>query len=657
MGKSFWAALAVLLAGAAEAQNAPLLYANFQDHEVLQRDKPIPVWGTDEPGAKVTVTVASESASAVADAAGKWQAVLAPLKAGGPYDLEAASTSGRLQVISDVMIGDVYLCSGQSNMEFPTEFASGYTNDLDGATNTMIRLFHVERFASVTPRDSYGAGASWAVTSPQTVRDFSAVCYFFGRALQPKLNVPVGLVESSWGGTMITAWIGADEVRALGTYQPELDAMAHYATDPEAAKKAWLQFIDGWWQAHDPASATSPAWRDPAYDDASWDEIVPTGYWNSWGVKALGDFAGIVWLRKTVTLTADQAKGEAVLSLGPIDDVDTSWVNGVQVGGEDGWDIPRVYKVPAGTLHAGKNLIAVGVLALSSGGGLWGPADAKTLQFADGSKMVLDTPWRTRISAPLSETGGIPHAPWLPENGIAMLYNGMIAPLSPIGLSGIIWYQGESDTWQPEEYGRLLGGLIDDWRGKFGADLPFLVVQLPNYGAPATKPEQSDWAELRESQRHVADSVPNTGLAVTIDLGQRDNIHPTDKQAVGARLALLAEKLIYKMDIVASGPTPLAAVREGDKIRVSFANLADGLAIYEAGRPISFQLCDAKEQCRFVDATLQQNAILLDAAAMPDAASVRYCWADSPLCNVYNAAGLPAVPFELPIASATRPRK
>ncbi|MDE1938531.1 MAG: sialate O-acetylesterase [Alphaproteobacteria bacterium] len=638
-------------------QVPPLLYALFQDHEVLQRDKPIHIWGTAKPADTVTVSLAGETAAATVDVDGKWEAVLPPLKAGGPYELTASSSSGQMQTNKDVLIGDVYLCSGQSNMEFPLRLASNYDADLNSASNPNIRLLHVERFSSATPRTTFGAAAEWSVTSPQTAKEFSAACYFFGRDLQPAVNVPIGLVEDAWGGSVIEAWLSDKTLQNVGGYEGELAVLHNYVTDPKAALEKWRKVTDNWWHEHDPGSAATPAWNSPAFDDSSWPTHMLAGDWEGWGVGALLNFDGTAWFRKTITLTAEQAKGAATLALGPVDDVDTTWVNGVEVGGQLGWDTPRVYTIPAGTLHEGKNLIAVGVLDLGAGGGIWGPATDKTLALADGTTIMLDTPWRYHISADIAQTGPMPSAPWLDASGLTMLYNGMITPLGHIGLKGIVWYQGESNTWEPEKYGKLLKSLIGSWRDKFGKDLPFLNVQLPNYGPHSTVPTDSQWAELREQQRLVANEVPNSGLAVTIDLGEPDFIHPTDKQDVGARLALLAEHLVYGMNVVASGPTPVTAVRKRNTVAISFAHTDSGLLAYENNRPVSFQVCDKARRCRFVDAKQNKYTIDLDVTHIRDAAMVRFCWADSPICNIYNGYDLPAVPFELPITDATRRRK
>ncbi|MGC9953630.1 MAG: sialate O-acetylesterase [Rhizomicrobium sp.] len=634
-----------------------LLYTTFQDHAVLQRDKPIQVWGLTSPGAQVSVTLAGETADATADVSGKWEAVLAPLKAGGPYQMTAHSSAGKTQTVKDVLIGDVYLCSGQSNIELPVRMVMSSDVEMAGATNTKIRLMTVHRFPSATPRDTFGADASWSVTNPASVKEFSAICYFFGRELQSATNVPIGLIHASWGGSVIQAWLSADKVRELGGYQQQLDILSIYVTAPDAAKKKWQEIANTWWREHDPASAATPAWSDPATDDSAWPQIIPTGWWKTWGVAELKTFSGIVWFRTTVNLTAAQAKGGAVLSIGPVNDFDTTWVNGVQAGVGEGWDLKRVYDLPDGTLHEGKNVIAVGVLSLGSEGGMWGSADEKVLKLADGTSIKLNTPWRYHRSAPQSQTGGMPHAPWRNENGLTLLTNGMIAPLGPTAVSGILWYQGESNTYEAQKYERLLTGLIADWRQKFGSDVPFLVVQLPAYGPPSVAPEESQWADLREAQRRVAEQTPKAGLAVTIDLGDRQNLHPVVKQEVGRRLALIAERLIYGLDVADSGPTPVSALRTGNVIAVRFANLAKGFAVYESNRPISFQVCDKAKHCSFVDATQNKDEIDLDAAHIRDAATVRYCWADSPICNVYNSEGLPAVPFEIPIADTTRLRK
>jgi sialate O-acetylesterase len=626
-----------------------LLYTTFQDHAVLQRDKPIPVWGLASPSAEVDVAFAGKSAHATADASGNWHTELSPMSAGGPFELAVTSSTGQTQTVKDVMVGDVYLCSGQSNMEMPLRLATNYDYEIQSAKNTSIRLFHVQRFPSPTPHETFGTDASWAVTSPDTVKEFSAVCYYFGREVQPAAGVAIGLIEDAWGGSAIQAWISRKGLHALGGYEEPLEILDTYARDPKAAEVKWRAMAHAWWMSHDPALAASPRWSDPSYDDSGWDKAVPVGKFSTWKVPALKTFDGIVWVRKSFDVTAAQAGGAATISLGAISRTDTTWVNGVDVGAFDGYDIKRVYEIPAGTLREGKNLVAVGVLA---GDGLLSPAEEMTVRFADGSVTALTGPWRYKLSAPFVQTGRTPHVPWLNQNGVSVLHNGMIAPLGGTQIRGVLWYQGEADTWQSKEYERLLPALIADWRAKFGADTPFFIAQLTSFGPTATKPQRSDWAALRDVQRRIVEKTPNTALAVTIDLGARDNIHPAAKQELGRRLALLAERSIYGLNIVDRGPTPVAATREGKTVFVKFDNVAAGLSAYEWDRVIGFSLCDAAGNCSFADGAVQHDQIKIDSAAK--AATVRYCWADSPLCNLTNSEGLPAGTFEIPISTGKK---
>jgi sialate O-acetylesterase len=627
----------------------PLVNSTIQDHAVLQRGKPVPIWGKARAGEDVSVTLAGEQASATADGDGNWHLTLEPLEAGGPYQMTVTAGSVRVQTINDVMIGDVYLCSGQSNMEWPLVMAMHGAADAAAADNPMIRLLTVHRDASATPRTELAADDRWSVADPETVKDFSAVCYSFGHDLQPKAGVAIGLIDSVWGGSPIQPWMSRGALHTIGGFDQQLDLLSLYTTSPQAAESKWRGLTDAWWRAHDPAMTAQPAWSDPAYDDSAWSSAVPTGSWKDWGAPALKGFDGIIWFRKAVTLNKAQTYGPAELSLGPIDQADKTFVNGVEVGGSEGWNNQRTYSVPEGILHEGENVIAV---AAFGGDGMSGP---RSLAFANGTAIKLDTPWRYRVSAPVDQTGVIPHTPWLNELGLTMLYNGMIAPLGRTPLSGILWYQGESNTGEAAGYGRLLSGLVADWRGQFGADVPFFIVQLPGYGPPDTAPRPSSWAQLREAQRQVTLATPNTALAVTIDLGDRANLHPVDKQEVGRRLALLADRMIYHHDVVDSGPVAVSAVHTANTVAVRFTSLAQGFAIYEAANPLGFQICDGANGCRYANATTGRDEIDLDASTMPDVTSVRFCWADSPICNVYNSAGLPAVPFEMTVTEAAQP--
>lgn len=636
---------AVMKLAPSGTENAPkplsLLYTTFQDHAVLQRGKPIPVWGLTAPGATVNVKLAGQSAQAKADDTGHWRLTLAPLAAGGPYTLSAQSSNGESQSLNDVMLGDVYLCSGQSNMEMPLRLATNYDGELLGATNPQIRLFHVQRHSSPVPKSVFGADASWAVTSPQSAKEFSATCYYFGRDLQPHAGVAIGLIEDAWGGSTIQAWISRDKLAALGGYEPSLEILKAYAVSPKDGEAQWLALVRAWFEAHDPAMKEN--WFAPYFDDSGWDELMATGGWRPW--PKLASFDGIVWLRKTITLSAAEADGLATLTLGKMSDNDITFVNGSAVGAGEGYDVVRNYPLPTGTLHAGQNTIAIGV---QMGGAFLDSADKMSLKLADGTTKPITGPWKWKASLPSSQTGRLPHQPWLNQFGTSVLYNGMITPLGETKLRGAVWYQGESDSWQPQEYGRLLTALMEDWRSKFGADTPFLIVQLPGYGPQGTAPRDTDWARTREVQRKAANEIPNAALAVTIDLGSPDNIHPQAKQEVGRRLSLAARKLVYGETINLS-PAPIAAIKHGKTVTVSFSNSGSGLQAREWHRAIGFSLCETADKCRYADGIVNKDSVTLDMQNQPKATLVRFCWSDSPICNLYNDSGLPAVPFELPI--------
>ena len=627
---------------AVATQAAPLLDAMFQDHAVLQRDRPVVVWGRAEPGATVAVSLASARAQAVAGPDGTWRIDMPAMPAGGPYAL-TARTDGGSQSVVDVMVGDVWLCSGQSNMEFAVRQATNAESEIANARDDGLRLFLVGRSSLPAPSDTPRQVGQWRTTSPESVRDFSAACYFMGRDLRRTENVPVGLIAASWGGSIIEDWLSREAVEKLGGYEQALNALDAYARDPSRGDAIWREVTQAWWAANDPG--TKQGWHLPRTNDADWAPIPAEGFWES-TVPDLATFDGIVWLREEVELTAAQSRQPAMLELGPVDDADVTWVNGEYVGGQQGWDTPRTYDIPAGTLKAGRNLIAVGVLDTNGGGGAWGPAANKRLVLADGTTVALSSGWRHRVAAPLGDLPNPPRTPWIGGSGTTTLYNGMIAPLGPYGLKGMAWYQGESNVGDYVGYRRLLPALFADWRARFeNLEMRMLVVQLADFGPASSKPTNSYWAALRESQRTVVNADPLAGLAVAIDIGDRYDIHPTNKLEVGRRLALEARRLDGQVQPVS--PQPTAVTRAADGIHIRYAASAQLIA-YGSNRPIGFELCGTDDACRFVDASLVGEEVVL-ASATPADIKVRFCWADSPVCNLYGPAGLSAVPFEADI--------
>ncbi|WP_394695872.1 sialate O-acetylesterase [Pseudoxanthomonas japonensis] len=647
-------ALALLfIGGGARAQDAPLLHALFQDHAVLQRERPIPVWGTADAGATVSVTLARETVTTQAGTDGRWRATLRPAAAGGPYELVARAGQA-MQVVRDVMIGDVWLCSGQSNMELPVWRALDASSEIASASHPRIRLFTVPQVAAVMPQATFPSATAWKVASPETVRDFSAACFYFARELQKTVDVPMGLIQAAWGGSRIEAWTGADALRAGGGAEEALDVLALYAHDPAAALAQWGRHWERWWTTRPGAVAGDRPWRSDA-PDAGWREAPASlGAWERWGVPALADYNGMVWYRAQVTLTAAQAATSATLELAPADETDMTWVNGRAVGSEYGAGEPRHYRLPPGLLKAGANTVVVNVLDTYRDGGLAGPASAHALRFDDGTRVALDASWRYKL-APGDDAP--PGAPWQAANGLSTLYNGMIAPLGDYGLRGMLWYQGESNTGEGAAYAARLRTLRDDWRRQFGSRMPLLVVQLAGYGMPPSAPVDSGWAELREAQRQVVAEDAHSGLVVAIDIGDAYDIHPPNKQELGRRLARVARHVVYgERALAPSGPVVHEATRAADGVRVAFGGVTGALTTTGANGPIGFELCDAQARCRYADATLEGNTVVLRGADLVDATRVRYCWADGPVCTLRDTAGLPAGPFELSLTTPEVPR-
>ena len=636
-------------AAAAAETTVPLLHAMFRDHAVVQRDAPIRVWGQATPREPVTITFAGKNARSRADDRGHWEAQLPALPAGGPYELTVTAGGGAAQTAKDVLVGDVWLCSGQSNMALQVNRTLDARTEMADAHNDSIRMLTVADAISATPLDTFAKPPAWLPTTPQNVPEFSAVCYYFARELQKTVAVPMGLLNIAWGGARIEAWMSAPALRAAGGFDRELDIVSLYARDPLAAAARWGERWAAWWHALPGIGAEDEPWNPARGDAAGWrDASRELGGYQQWSVPELADFNGMMWYRTTVRLTAAQAAQDANVAIGIADEIDETWVNGRLVGSHYGGD-QREYPLPHTVLHEGDNRVVVNVLNTYKDGGLVGPRSAQAIRFADGSSVPFDAPWQYRALP--REYKWPPGAPWTSAYGLSTLYNGMLAPVGRYGLRGALWYQGESNTGDPGKYRTLLAGLRKDLRARFGAQLPLLVVQLANYGSAPTHPGESQWAELREAQRLAVAEDARSGLAVTIDIGDNYDVHPPNKQEAGRRLARAARHVIFgESALPASGPIPTRARRDGDSIAVTFGDVTDRLVAHGADGPVGFELCGAQPgSCRYAIAEIRGDDVLLRAANVGDAARVRYGWADSPVVTLFDGAGLPAGPFELTI--------
>ena len=638
----------VLGAAEAAASGAALLAPIFQDHMVLQRSPAIAIWGRALAGDFVTVQFANATERVQADERGHWRAAVSSA-AGGPFTLSVRSDGGAQQIVQDVLVGDVYLCSGQSNMEMPVKWAANAAAEIAAAGNDSIRMVTVPQRASATPQLDFAGPIAWQTALPATVGDWSAACYFFARDLQPRLRIPIGLVNASWGGSNIRPWISARSLEALPDYASDLQILDLFARDQAAAQQRYAAQWEQWWRARSGDQSGAEPWSPRAFDSRRW-HLAPAalGNYQAWGVPELRDFLGMLWYRTVVHLTAAQASQPAWLDLGGADEVDETWLNGIAIGNSFGFGTERTYRIPGGVLHAGENALVVNVLNTYAGGGLVGDPTHRAVRFADGERIPLDGTWYYQAAA--HAIGSPRRAPWESIAGVTTLFNGMIAPLGPMGLRGVIWYQGESNTGEPDTYQALLAGLMTDWRQQFGQQLSFLVVQLPDFGARTTAPTESGWAGVREAQRRAVAADTHAGLIVTIDIGDVGNLHPPDKQDVGQRAALAARKLIYSEPVAAAGPVALAASLDASEVVVRFHDDGGGLVSYSHLGPVAFELCGAAiDSCRFVEARIHDSEVRLAIPSGMNAVRVRHCWGDSPLCNLYDRAGLPAGPFELPV--------
>jgi sialate O-acetylesterase len=456
----------------------------------------------------------------------------------------------------------------------------------------------------------------------------------------------MGLITSAWGGAKIQSWMSKESLHAAGEYDALLALLDQYATDRVGAGARFGKLWETWWHEQLAMDASDEPWSTTRELKGIWrDAPAALGAWETWGDPELAAFNGMVWYRTTVQLTAPQAAQSAVLALGSIDEVDQTWVNGQPVG-SSGPDVQREYALPRNLLKTGANVIVVNALDTYGAGGMYGPAQ-RALRFADGSAVLLKGPWRYRITANM---GRALRAPWDSVGGLTTIHNGMIAPLGAYTLRGALWYQGESNTEEASRYQSLLGGLVADWRKKYGTELPFLVVQLANYGQAPTQPGESTWAELREAQRLTVTKDPRAGLVITVDIGDRYDIHPANKQEVGRRLARAARRVVYGEAIAPSGPVPLAARRQGSSVVVTFGDITKRLIAYGADGPIGFELCGAGPgSCRYANAVIQTDRVVLDAPNQVAPVKVRYCWANSPVCTLYDESHLPAGPFEIKV--------
>jgi sialate O-acetylesterase len=609
----------------------------LSDNMVLQRDIPVNIWGWANPGEKVTVVFNNQKVSAKAAKNGEWKVQLKPLAAGGPFEITIKGKNSI--VLKNILVGDVWLCGGQSNMEWPLSRSRNWSTDKNSTDNPNIRLFYVPKRMSLKPLSNTNE-AMWQPCNQETAGSFSAIGYYFGKNLQKELNIPIGLINSNWGGTDIETWISLETMYADKDYTAIIDKLK--ASDLDKLQKEAEENLRKWQHAisnEDPGIVNQ--WFAVETDAKDWKSMRLPQAWEGAGLPALD---GVVWFRKEVKIPAALAGKEALISLGPIDDSDETYLNGVKIGKtENKYDMPRVYKVPSGVLKEGINVIAIKVIDTGGGGGLWGMDNQLFLEAGD-SKFILADNWQYKVGLDLPA----PRETSSPNSFPSLLYNGMINPLLNFPIKGVIWYQGENNAGNYMKYRSLFPAMIKDWRSKWNiGDFTFLFAQLANYMEPPQLPQQSTWAGLREAQTMTL-SVPNTGMAVIIDIGEAKDIHPRNKDDVGYRLTLAALNKAYGKDLVYSGPIYKSMKVEGDRIMLEFDHVGSGLMIKDKyGYMKAFAVAGEDKKFVWAKAWLTpDNKVVVSSDKVKNPVAVRYAWADNPDdANLYNAEGLPASPF------------
>ena len=625
-----------------------ILPSVFSDNMVLQQKTDAPIWGNAKAGKTVIVITSwdNNKYTTTAAADGSWSVKVKNPTAGfTPYTISISD--GKTLKLNNILIGDVWICSGQSNMEMPLAGwgkVKNYEQEIADANYPAIRLLHVSKVTSDVPLDNAKLEkGGWTPCSPVSIPNFSSVAYFFGRDLLKHVNIPIGLINIAWGGTLAEAWTSKEALLTMPDFQtaipvPSILSTAEQEKIYKAGMEEWLQKLS---VADRGCKGTKAIWTAPDFADTDWKNMNLPGAWEENGLRNLD---GIVWFRKTVNIPATLEGKDLKISLGEIDDNDITYFNGEQIGATNGYNLSRVYTIPAKLVKAGTAVITVKVVDNGGGGGLYGEAKSLFISGVEEQKISLAGDWKYKVGVDLKELPAPPQNNFGNPNRPTVLFNAMIHPLIPYAMRGVIWYQGEANVEKAYQYRELFPLLISDWRKQWKNVFSFYYVQLANFMKTDETPQESVWAELREAQLQTL-NLANTGMAVTIDLGEAKDIHPKNKQDVGLRLALLARANTYGENVVFTGPTYSAYKIEGNKIRITFTQTANGLKTTENLPLKGFVVAGLDHQFHWADASIEGNDVIVSSPEVAFPVAVRYAWGNNPVCNLYNGAGLPASPF------------
>jgi len=611
----------------------------IRDSMILQRDSKINIWGWASKNEKVRINFNGKNFKTTANTDGKWLLQLPPMKAGGPYSMHI-DASNHL-VINNILIGDVWLCSGQSNMVHQMKLHSvRYADEIASANYPEIRHFWIPTMTDLNgPHDDlpggYPIAIGWKSANPEDVLEFSAVAYFFAKKIYEKYHIPIGLINASVGGTPIEAWTSEEGLKQF----PTIDTTIQKNKDTSHVNSVTKKPPNADPKQTDPGMIGS--WYDPGYVPKEWRTINIPGYWEDQGIK---DLDGVVWYRREIDVPASMTNIPAKVFLGRIVDADFLYINGKLIGNTTYQYPQRRYQIPSGVLKPGKNIFVIRVTNNSGKGGF--VPDKPYSLIAGTDTIDLKGYWQYKVGEVFPSMRGNANN-FSSQNQPTALYNAMVAPVINYTIKGFLWYQGEANSSRATEYTSLQPAMITDWRNKWKeGDIPFLYVQLPNFMEVNYLPSESQWAELREAQLKSL-SVPNTGMAIAIDLGEWNDIHPDRKKEVGERLALAAEKIAYgEKNIVHSGPLFQSSTIDGNKMIISFTNTGSGLIAIDGDELSQFAIAGADKKFVWAKAKIEGDKVIVWNDNVPNPMYVRYAWADNPdNPNLYNKEGLPASPF------------
>ncbi len=609
----------------------------FGDSMVFQREIKIPVWGNATPGTSVTAILGDAKTSAQTGNDGKWMVRFPKFSAGGPYTLKVYETGKPHNAIelNGILIGDVWLASGQSNMEWQVQQSKDASAEIAKANFPQIRFLIVDHSKEVKLQTDISTDG-WNICDSNNVKELSAVAYFFARKIHVDKNVPIGIIQSTWGGTMIEPWTSREMLLTSPLTRERALSVDTLEYGRKEIIRDSLKQVRFWEIVYNPQNNADKIFTAPDYDDTGWTEVAMPNVLKDFGI---GHYVGMVWMRKKISLPESYSGKDLTINLGHPEMTYSLYFNGSEIC-KNQWysNATHSYTIPAALVQSGENTIAVRIAMLWGGGGL---NPGNDIYITDGSaEITLAGKW-------LYEKDLEPRIPELSGNQgyPTVLFNSMINPLIPYGIKGFLWYQGESNAEEAYNYRKLFPMLITDWRKHWKqGDLPFFYVQLANFMERKPLPSESEWAELREAQT-MALSLPNTGMACAIDIGDAGTVHPLNKQEVGRRLALIANKTVYKQhDIISSGPMYKSYQKDGNRIRIRFSNIGSGLSTNN-GKVKGFAIAGDDKQFHWAKAVIEGNELVVYCDEVDNPKAVRYAWADNPECNLINSEGLPAVPF------------